>query len=113
VWAAPEKARARGVWPGNALMWAHPRRSASGSQGGTVPIGGAHGTERAASERAVNADARGPQNKERRARVRGELAPTARSHQAASGREGSVRARVGADRRGPHVRGRQAHACGA
>jgi hypothetical protein len=74
--------------------------------GGTVPTGKAHGTERAASEWAVSTDARGLRDRERGGRARGELAPTARSHRAARGREGNVRARASADRRGVAVRGR-------
>jgi hypothetical protein len=37
----------------------------AGGSGGTVPTGGAHGTERAVSEWAVSAYARGPRDRER------------------------------------------------
>jgi hypothetical protein len=44
--------------------------SMSGSGGGTVPISGAHRTERATSEWAVSTDARGPWGRERRGHTR-------------------------------------------
>jgi hypothetical protein len=67
-------------------------KSASGS-GGTVPTGGAHGTEIAVSEWVVSADAWGLRNRERGRRTQRELAQTARSHWAV--RERGARAQAG------------------
>jgi hypothetical protein len=55
------------------------------------------------SERAARLT-NGARGAEREGRARGELAPR--------GRDESARARAGADRRGPPVRGRRAHAGG-
>jgi hypothetical protein len=81
--------------------------------GGTVPTGGAHRIERAASERVVSADAQGPHDREIGGYARWELAPTARSHRVARGRGGARGAWAGTDRWGPAVRGRAlARGCG-
>jgi hypothetical protein len=93
VWAGPRKSsgawghcremRGRGRVHGGECRWF----------GGMVPTGGAHGTERAASEWAVSADARSSRDRERGGRARGELAPAAWSHR-------PERVRVGTRRRG-------------
>jgi hypothetical protein len=70
------------VWAGSRIgsgAWGHGRETRCrgcvhgrerGRFGGTVPTGGAHRIERAASERAVSADARGLRDRDRGRRAR-------------------------------------------
>jgi hypothetical protein len=99
---APEKARACGGVAEECAVVGTSKAKRSVGSGGAVPTGGAHGIEKAASERAVSSKARGPRDRERGGHTRGELAPTARSHQPKR-ESGDARAQVGADRRGPTV----------
>jgi hypothetical protein len=93
--------------------WGHgwkTRGRERGLFGGTVPTGGAHGTERVGERTSGRVDEWGPRDSERRCRAQRRLVLTSRPHRAARGREGSVRAWAGADRWGPLVRGRRARA---
>jgi hypothetical protein len=104
---AREKARACGGMARKRIVVDASTTEGTSSSRGAVPTGGTHGSARAGERTGDRADEWGPRDKERGTRVRGELAPTAPSHQAARGREES--AQDGADRRGPPVRGRRAH----
>jgi hypothetical protein len=90
-----------------AVVGASTTESASGSGRGAVMIDEAHGKDRAASKRAVSADARGPWEREKGAHARGVGAdssvPLAREREREREREGTW-AQVGTDRRGPAVR---------
>jgi hypothetical protein len=81
-----------------------------GRFGGTVLTDGTHRSARPSERTGGWADEQGPRGRERGTHARGELAPTARFHWIARGREESARA--SADRRGPPVRGRRAHVRG-
>jgi hypothetical protein len=103
-----------GEWLGNVLPWAHPWRRARAVRG-TVPIGGAHGTERAASEQAVSADAWGPRNKERGGHAREgswcrELGPIVQRERAGTRGRGLATGGAQLSGRGKRARGRLAGA---
>jgi hypothetical protein len=106
VWAGSRKGL--GVWGHGQETRCHGRvhDREHGRFGAMVLTGGAHGTERAASEWAVSADVWGSWDRERgwHARVGG--ADSSVPPGSEREREGSAWAQAGTDRRGPAVRGR-------
>jgi hypothetical protein len=96
VFGLEKRARACGGVAGkHAVVCASMTESASGS-GGTVPTGGAHGTERAVERTGNRADEQGPRDREN-ARMRG---GNSRRQVGPTGQREGERERDGTDRRG-------------